>query len=279
LLRAGLHAVTDRFGHGPPSPKIHLYQFDSELTSSRHRFISRNIAAIESRGQRNKSSIEGITMTFRIGLVFVTALLMLQCASLRAEPASPDVQTWRTLFCGANGGRDITSQGKLNVGENVGAVVVCQYPQAAADTASARRAPQVAAPNSIFPSPVTATVHPPAGTFSLAQGNPAPISCSADIAIAATAGLPAVSNGTSTFNCRGYNYGQSSLGCGVQWSGPTAVTIGATPFGGSASVNFTCAILNYGAFSSVMDYTYQDTTYPRLSYSVQGIFGTINFTQ
>jgi hypothetical protein len=191
-------------------------------------------------------------------------------------PGNDATSAWRALACAANGGRDITAQGHLSVGEDVTAVVVCQYPAASADAATPRAKAALGVGGPIQTSPVTATLHPPAGDFSLAAGNPLPVSCSTDLAIARWPNLPAVSNGTSKFNCRGYNVNQSSVGCGVQWSGPTSVTVGATPYGGSASVSFTCAATHLGAFSTVMDYSYNDPTYQRITYSAQGVFGTIN---
>jgi hypothetical protein len=220
-------------------------------------------------------------MRLRVWRYLLPIFLVLHGAAPRAEtPAAasaPQAHAWRALYCAANGGRDITEQGQLSVGEDVTAVAVCQYP--AADAAAPRAKAAAAVGGPIQLSPVTATLHPPAGDFSLSAGNPLPVSCSADLAIARWPNLPAVSNGTSKFNCRGYNVGQSSVGCGVQWSGPTSVTVGATPSGGSASVNFTCAATRLGAISTVMDYSYNDALYQRIFYSAQGVFGTINVRQ
>jgi hypothetical protein len=221
-------------------------------------------------------------MRLRVWRYLLPIFLTLHGVATRADtPAAgtPQPQAWRALYCAANGGRDITAQGQLSVGEDVTAAVVCQYPAANATDAAPRAKATAGVGGPIQLSPVTATLHPPAGDFSLSAGNPLPVSCSADLAIARWPNLPAVSNGTSKFNCRGYNVGQSSVGCNVQWSGPTSVTVGATPSGGSASVNFTCAATHLGAFSTVMDYAYNDAVYPRIFYSAQGVFGTINVRQ
>ncbi|SMG00510.1 hypothetical protein [Burkholderia singularis] len=198
--------------------------------------------------------------------------------SASAVPPAPGEKAWRTLFCESNGGRDVTDQGKLSTGPDVTAAVVCQYPESGNPRAAARQNEYAknAVAGPIPTTPVSATLHPPSGSFSIAAGNPLAVSCSADLYIAPWAGLPARSNGTSTFNCRGYNVGQSSVGCNVQWSGPTTVAVGASPYGASASVNFTCAATHVGAISSVMDYSYRDPIYQRITYSAQNVFGTIN---
>ncbi|ABC35426.1 hypothetical protein BTRA_3996 [Burkholderia thailandensis USAMRU Malaysia  len=202
-----------------------------------------------------------------------------------AAPLAGDAKALRNLLCAANGGRDITDQGTLKAGGDVTAVVVCQYPEPAAharaagargaDAASAAVSASVAG-GPILSTPVIANLRVPGGTFSLAAGNPLPLSCGVDLAIARWPNTPAVSQGTSTFNCRGYNVGSSSNGCSVRWSGPTPVTVGATPYGGGTTLNFACTATHLGAFSTVTDYSYRDPVDPRIWYDVRDRFGTVN---
>ncbi|WP_052113870.1 hypothetical protein [Burkholderia pseudomallei] len=200
--------------------------------------------------------------------------------SAGAATAEGDAKSWRCLLCAANGGRDITDQGALKVGGDVTAAVVCQYPdpaaRASADTRAHAKANAGVVGGPILSTPVTANLRVPGGTFSLAAGNPLPLSCGVDLAIARWPNTPAVSQGTSTFNCRGYNVGSSSNGCSVQWSGPTPVTVGATPYGGGTTLHFTCVATHLGAFSTVTDYAYRDPLDPRIWYDVRDRFGTVN---
>lgn len=218
----------------------------------------------------------------KISSLFLFIVAFVPSVSAFADPATADtsskadIKAVRQLLCSAGGGKDITDSGTLSIGEDVRAVAVCLYPGRSVSRASDTLPRENAAFGPLPTTPVTASLHPPSGNYSLSNGNPFTTSCSVDLHIAPWAGLPAVSNGTSTFNCRGYNVGNSSVGCNVKWSGPTSVNVGQAPYGGSAAVNFSCAATYQGATSTVMDYSYRDSVYVRINYSVQGVFGVVN---
>lgn len=82
-----------------------------------------------------------------------------------------------------------------------------------------------------------------------------------------------------TVKCRGYNTPtNSSAGCGIDWTGPTNVTLGAQPYGGRVVVNFSCVAFRSG-IPTVMDYEYRDPTYPRLIYQARDVTGYLNIVR
>jgi len=189
-----------------------------------------------------------------------------------------EVSALRKAFCAAKDGIDITNLGALEVGDNVRAVVICHIPEKydKKDDVGSYAALGPGLPGSLL----TVELAPPAGTFTITDADPAfTAGCSADLYIAPASWTPPVSHGTSTLSCRGYNAGSGSLGCSVQWSGPTDVTVGVQPYGGRVEVNFTCVALHLGSFSTQMDYSYRDPLYPTLFHDSRNVPGTITVTQ
>ncbi|WP_225368784.1 hypothetical protein [Pseudomonas protegens] len=120
------------------------------------------------------------------------------------------------------------------------------------------------------------------GVYKLAPGaSSVNTSCSANLAIAKWAGFPNTSNGNATLNCRGYNAGAAggTLGCKIEWTGPTQVAIGVTPYGGQVAVNFNCQALYFGSVGTVMDFSYADPTYPRIRYGSVQATSSMTITQ
>lgn len=185
----------------------------------------------------------------------------------------------RKLFCESKGGTDITALGELKKSEDVGAVVVCKLPPSPTTVVENQAALRLAA---LPLTPVTATLSPPSGVYKLAPGaSSVNTSCSANLAIAKWAGFPSSSNGNATLNCRGYNGGAagSSLACKIEWTGPTQVAIGVTPYGGQVAVNFSCLAMFNGSIGTVMDFSYADPTYPRIRYGSVQATSSMTITQ
>lgn len=194
---------------------------------------------------------------------------------------SQQEQSMQKLVCSSLGGSDITSKGELSLGDDVTAAVVCQLPPRLADSNDSSPSPSPSSDTGAqaFPfSPVTAVVNPPSGTVVTTENERSiATSCSADLHIPTLSNLyPAVSEGTSTVRCTGFNTPtNSSAGCSVNWSGPTSVTLGAEPYGGSVVVNFICTAYRSG-IPTYMTYEYRDRSYPRLSYSAYNVEGYLN---
>lgn len=185
----------------------------------------------------------------------------------------------RKLFCESKGGADITALGELKKSDDVGAVVVCKLPPSPTTVVENQAASSLAA---LPLTPVTATLAPPSGVYKLAPGaSSVNTSCSANLAIAKWAGFPSTSNGNATLNCRGYNAGAAggTLGCKIEWTGPTQVAIGVTPYGGQVAVNFNCQALYFGSVGTVMDFSYADPTYPRIRYGSVQATSSMTITQ
>lgn len=179
-------------------------------------------------------------------------------------------------YCMENGGVDITNKGKLVLGDATSNAVICQFESGRApllrpsNTAAAGGLPPLTA--------LSASFQLPSGTVSFANGQQFNTACVANLSYTASPYLPAISHGTSTFNCVGYNNGSKSLGCSVQWSGPTDVTANNSP-GGQAVAAFTCIIVKLQTIQFMSSYQYVNSTYQRLNYWVQDMSSSITVTQ
>jgi len=214
-----------------------------------------------------------VLMAAVIGL----ALAPLAQASSMAD--SEEKAQLRKLFCESKGGADITGLGELKKSDDVGAVVVCKLPPSPTTVVENQAASSLAA---LPLTPVTATLAPPSGVYKLAPGaSSVNTSCSANLAMQNWAGFPNTSNGNATLNCRGYNAGAAggTLGCKIEWTGPTQVAIGVTPYGGQVAVNFNCQALYFGSVGTVMDFSYADPTYPRIRYGSVQATSSMTITQ
>jgi 3D (Asp-Asp-Asp) domain-containing protein len=124
---------------------------------------------------------------------------------------------------------------------------------------------------------MTATFQLPSGTVSFANGQQFTTACIANLSYKQVGNLPSSTHGTSTFDCVGYNNGTKSLGCSVQWSGPTNVTANVTP-GGQAVAAFTCVIIKLETIQFISSYNYNDAIYQTLNYSAQDLSSSIKTT-
>lgn len=175
-----------------------------------------------------------------------------------------DEEQLRQMFCAAQGGIDITEEGTVQAGSDVTAVVVCQVPGASTEppalSASANADVQQSVSCPGFQS-ICGTLLPSTGSYTVSSSNPVfTTSCAVQVRVV-SAGGPAEANGTSSFNCRGYNYANSVLDCSIQWSGPNSFPVGTTS---TASVNFNCRAYGSGSFGTAMNYSFQS---PRASFS------------
>ncbi|WP_409301192.1 hypothetical protein [Pseudomonas sp. KCJK8993] len=218
----------------------------------------------------------------RLSRLLLTGVIGLAIAPLAQASSTADnaeKAQLRKLFCESRGGSDITALGELKKSDDVGAVVVCKLPPSPTTVVEN----QAAATFSPLPlTPVTATLAPPSGVYKLAPGaSSINTSCSANLAIAKWAGFPSTSNGNASLNCRGYNTsaGGSTLGCNIQWTGPTQVAIGVTPYGGQVAVNFSCQAIHLGSMGTVMDFSYSDPVYSRIRYGSVQATGSLTITQ
>jgi hypothetical protein len=178
-------------------------------------------------------------------------------------------------YCASHGGTDITDKGKLVLGDSTSRAVMCLFPAGGNSTV---RPANISVTNG-FPGLMEMNVifQLPSGTVSLANGQQFTTTCAANLSYNQIGNLPAVSHGTSMFNCVGYNNGTKSLGCSVQWSGPTDVTAGVSP-GGQAVAAFTCIIVKLETIQFMSSYTYTDPLYQRLNYFAQNMSSSIKAT-
>ncbi len=161
--------------------------------------------------------------------------------------------------CAESGGSDITGKGTLTLDSGVTAAIVCQTPRRPGVQSMAPARP---ADGFFYGS---AVLHPPSGAATVDASEQFTATCSVTDSIPVLPGVPAVSNGNSTFNCRGYNLGETSLGCSVQWTGLTPVTLGVDT---DIELSFNCLVSNTANHvSSAMDYSYADPTYQRINFS------------
>lgn len=208
-----------------------------------------------------------------VGLLFATTALSASASSYRTLDSSG---TLDSNFCVSLGGFDITDRGRLVLGDGTSSAVICQLP---AGTVPAARPANTGAAGGLPPLTVlNANFQLPSGTVSFANGQQFNTACVANLSYAPGPKLPAVSHGTSTFNCVGYNNGSKSLGCSVQWSGATDVTAGANP-GGQAVAAFSCLILKLQTIQFMSSYTYTDPTYQRINYWAQDLSSSITVTR
>ncbi|CRM57084.1 hypothetical protein [Pseudomonas sp. 25 R 14] len=196
-----------------------------------------------------------------------------------SEADAEEKSQLRKLLCESKGGADVTAQGELKKGDEVGAVVVCRLPPSPTTVVEN----QAVSTRALLPlTPITAALSPPSGVYKLDPGAASVnTSCSANIAIAKWAGFPDTSNGNATLNCRGYNAGpaESSLGCRVEWTGPAQIAVGAIPYGGQVMVNFTCLARQYGVIGTVIEFSYADPLYSRIRYGSTRATASMTITQ
>ncbi|MEX1827296.1 hypothetical protein [Luteibacter sp. CQ10] len=200
-------------------------------------------------------------------LVGVVALLLATSVHAAApETLDSKLQLLRQAYCAAQGGEDISASGAFTKGPGVGEVVACRLTGARSDSAHPNKEDSfITLPPFTF---VGAALYPPSGSVTVAAANPIfNTSCAADIFIKAANGFPAVSHGTATINCRGYNSHGKVNGCSIDWSGPVNVTVGQEPYGGHVSLAFGCIVVAPGSIASAMNLKYVDPIYASISYS------------
>jgi hypothetical protein len=213
-------------------------------------------------------------------LVLVGSFFFVHPASASDMQQAATSDSLDSNYCADHGGTDITDSGKLVLGDSTSRAVICWIPASGkvplrpANTAVATF-PQ---PNTGIPlTEMTATFQLPSGTVSLANGQQFTTSCIANLSYNQIGNLPASTHGTSAFDCVGYNNGTKSLGCSVQWSGPTNVTGNVNP-GGQAVAAFTCIIVKLETIQFISNYTYTDAIYQDLDYSIQNMNSSIKAT-